>query len=96
MNIEGLGSLIPSTVKPQKTNNVGTENFGSTLTELINDTNQDQIDSHTAIENFVSGQGIQLHDVMIAGEKAKTSLELLVEIRNKTIDMFKELTRMPV
>jgi flagellar hook-basal body complex protein FliE len=31
---------------------------------------------------------------MIAGEKAKTSLDLLVEIRNKTIDMYRELTRL--
>ncbi|PKL83955.1 MAG: flagellar hook-basal body complex protein FliE [Ignavibacteriae bacterium HGW-Ignavibacteriae-3] len=96
MNIEGLGSLIPSSVQPQKTNKTGAENFGSTLTDLIKDANQDQIDSHAAIENFVGGQGVQLHEVMIAGEKAKTSLDLLMEIRNKTIDMFKELTRMPV
>jgi flagellar hook-basal body complex protein FliE len=33
---------------------------------------------------------------MIAGEKAKTSLQLLMEIRNKAVDMFKELTRIPV
>jgi flagellar hook-basal body complex protein FliE len=33
---------------------------------------------------------------MVAGEKAKTSLELLMEIRNKTIDMYKELTRIQV
>jgi flagellar hook-basal body complex protein FliE len=33
---------------------------------------------------------------MIAGAKAKTSLELLMEIRNKTVDMYRELTRMSV
>jgi flagellar hook-basal body complex protein FliE len=33
---------------------------------------------------------------MIAGEKAKTSLDLLVEIRNKAVDMYKELTRIQV
>ena len=40
------------------------------------------------------GDDVEIHDVMIAGEKAKTSLELLMEIRNKTIDMYKELIRM--
>jgi len=49
-----------------------------------------------AVQDFVSGKGVELHEVMIAGEKAKTSLELLLEIRNKTIDMYKELTRMPL
>jgi len=96
MKIEGLGNLIPGSIQPQKTKQMGGENFSSTLTDLIKDVNQDQISSHETMEKFVSGEGVQLHEVMIAGEKAKTSLELLMEIRNKTVDMFKELTRMPV
>ena len=42
------------------------------------------------------GEDVELHEVMIAGEKAKTSFQLLMEIRNKTVDMYKELTKMPV
>jgi flagellar hook-basal body complex protein FliE len=96
MKIEGFGNLLPSTVQPGKVKQTGTENFNNTFSDLIKDVNQDQINSQNTIEKFVSGDGIQLHEVMIAGEKAKTSLELLMEIRNKTVDMFKELTRMPI
>ncbi len=96
MKIEGLGSIIPNSIQPQKVKEQGGENFGSALTDLIKDVNQNQINSNNSIEKFISGEGVQLHEVMIAGEKAKTSLELLMEIRNKTVDMFKELTRMPV
>ena len=96
MKIEGLGNLMPGTFQPQKAKPMGGENFGSTFSDLIKDVNQDQITSNNTIEKFVSGEGVQLHEVMIAGEKAKTSLQLLMEIRNKTVDMFKELTRMPV
>lgn len=96
MKIEGLGNLIPNTIQPQKQKEMGGENFGNTLTDLIKDVNQNQINSNNMVEKFVSGEGVQLHEVMIAGEKAKTSLDLLMEIRNKTVDMFKELTRMPV
>ena len=96
MKIEGLGNLVTNSIQPQKAKQTGGENFSSTLTDLIKDVNQDQITSNNMIEKFVSGDGVQLHEVMIAGEKAKTSLELLLEIRNKTVDMFKELTRMPI
>ena len=96
MQIEGFGDFLPGTIKTPKPNNVGGENFGTTLSDLIKDVNQDQINSQKSVEDFVSGNGVELHEVMIAGEKAKTSLQLLMEIRNKTIDMFKELTRMPV
>jgi flagellar hook-basal body complex protein FliE len=96
MKIEGLGNLLPNTVQPGKVKQTGAESFNETLSGLIKDVNQNQIDSQNTIEKFVSGEGVQLHEVMIAGEKAKTSLQLLMEIRNKTVDMFKELTRMPV
>jgi flagellar hook-basal body complex protein FliE len=44
--------------------------------------------------DFINGEDIQLHEVMIAGEQARTNLELLMEIRNKAVDMYKELSRM--
>ncbi len=96
MKIEGFNNLLPNSIQPQKNKELGNENFGSTISEFINDVNNAQIDSQNTIQDFVSGKGIELHEVMIAGEKAKTNLELLMEIRNKAVDMFKELTRMPV
>lgn len=96
MKIEGLGQLIPNAIDQTKKKDLGETGFGNTLTEIIKDVNQSQIDSQNAIQDFVSGKGVELHEVMVAGEKAKTNLDLLMEIRNKTVDMFKELTRMPV
>lgn len=96
MKIEGYGDLIPKSIQPGKNKSVGIEDFGNTITDFINDVNKSQMESHQAVQDFVSGNGVELHEVMIAGEKAKTNLELLMEIRNKAVDMFKELTRMPI
>lgn len=96
MKIEGFGIQLPSPLQPPKNKNEVNETFGNALTELIKTVNDSQQESQKAIQDFVSGNGVELHEVMIAGEKAKTNLELLMEIRNKAIDMFKELTRIPV
>ena len=96
MNIEGLGELIPKTIEPSKRKSLEGNSFGTTLTDFIKDVNQAQSDSQKSIQDFVGGNGVELHEVMIAGEKAKTNLDLLMEIRNKAVDMFKELTRMPI
>ncbi len=97
MKIEGFGNLIPKTIEPaEKKGSFGVEGFGETLNGFIKDVNQSQLNSQGTVKNFVSGNGVELHEVMIASQKAKTNLELLMEIRNKTVDMFKELTRMPV
>jgi len=70
--------------------------FDSVLKDLIGNVNQTQMDSNQLTNEFISGGDVEIHEVMIAGEKAKTSLDLLVEIRNKAVDMYKELTRMTI
>jgi flagellar hook-basal body complex protein FliE len=61
---------------------------------LINEVKETQKESSEMTKQFIAGENIEIHEVMIAGEKAKTSLQLLMEVRNKTLDMYKELTRM--
>lgn len=95
MKIQGFGNLSPDMINQDKKNNP-VSGFADTFANLVQEVNQTQKASELAVQDFVSGKGIELHEVMIAGEKAKTSLELLMEIRNKTIDMYKELTRMPL
>ena len=95
MKVGQIIGNIPDIAKTgiaQKTNKA---DFGDFLTNVIKDVNQTQINSEKITEDFALGKDIEIHDVMIAEEKAKTSLQLLMEIRNKTIDMYKELTKMP-
>jgi len=70
--------------------------FDNLLTGFIKEVNNSQLEAGKLVTEFIKGGDVQLHEVMIAGEKAKTNLELLMEIRNKSIDMYKELIRMPI
>jgi len=76
----------------QDTNN----SFGEMLTQAITDVNKLQSEAGKAVETMVSGESTDLHEVMIAVEKARTSFDLLMEVRNKTLDMYRELMRMQV
>jgi flagellar hook-basal body complex protein FliE len=82
MAIQSILSNLPSIIAKQEV--------------TIGDVNKAQMDASKSTQSFVNGDGIEIHDVMIAGEKAKTSLQLLMEIRNKTVDMYRELTRMSI
>lgn len=96
MKIDGLNNLLTNAINSEVKKKNEETGLANTFSELINNVNQAQKDSEKAVQDFVAGNGVELHEVMIAGEKAKTSLELLMEIRNKAIDMYKELTRIPV
>ena len=95
MKTAGLSNFIPKF--PNQNNNskeVINSEFNNILGDLVKGVNTDQLDSKQMVSDFVEGKDVELHEVMISGQKAKTSLELLMQIRNKTIDMYKELTRM--
>ncbi|MBD3410184.1 MAG: flagellar hook-basal body complex protein FliE [Ignavibacteriales bacterium] len=79
---------MPDRKLPDKTD------FGAILGDFVKDVNVKQNEAKSASKEFMMGGDIELHEVMIAGQKAKTSLDLLMEIRNKSLNMYRELTRM--
>ncbi|RMD51266.1 MAG: flagellar hook-basal body complex protein FliE [Ignavibacteria bacterium] len=72
------------------------EGFQNVLGDFIKNVNQSEAEAKQKTEDFIMGKGVPIHEVMIAGEKAKTNLELLIEIRNKAVETYKELTKMPM
>ncbi len=86
--------LIQQQAKSQAPDEVQGGKFSDTLKELISDTNTLQIQSGELTERMIKGEPVDLHDVMIASEKAKTSFQLLMEIRNRFLDMYREISRM--
>jgi flagellar hook-basal body complex protein FliE len=72
------------------------DSFGSMLNKAITDVNSLQAEAGKAMDKLVTGEASDLHEVMIAVEKARTSFDLLMEIRNKTVDMYREIMRMQV
>lgn len=79
-------------------NNVYQRNdkFVDTLKELITDTDDLQKEAAENRDKFIKGEPIDIHDVMISAQKAKTSFELLTELRNKALDLYRETLRMQV
>ncbi len=73
-----------------------TESFSATLGAAIKDVNTLQNEAGKAVEQMITGEATDLHQVMIAAEKAKTSFDLLMEVRNKAIDTYRELMRLQV
>ncbi len=70
--------------------------FGETLKKFLSDVNELQLEADEQMQRLAAGEVENLHDVMIAVEKANISFELLVEIRNKVLEAYQELMRMQV
>ena len=73
---------------------VGT--FADTLKSFVGEVNEQQNYAREATEGFIRGDNVDIHDVMIASAKAKTSFQLLMELRQKGLDLYREVLRMQV
>lgn len=74
----------------------GDENFADMLGEFINSVEGLGAESQTAKEMFLNGEDIDLHEVMIKAEEAGIAMDLLLEIRNKLVEAYQEVIRMPL
>ena len=70
--------------------------FGGLLKEQMNNINNLQNDANTARETYAVGGDIPLHTVMIASEKADLSLQLAMQVRNKLVAAYQEISHMTV
>ena len=89
-----LRSLSPTTAvtAPVK----GTGDFSATLKQTMDQVNALQNQSDRAVEQLHSGQGKNLHEVMLTMEQADISMRLLVQMRNKVVEAYQEVMRMQV
>lgn len=72
------------------------KNFGAFLNEAINNVNKSQIESDVLTEKLVRGDNVELHEVMVAAQKAAITLNATMEVRNKVVEAYQEIIRMPV
>lgn len=73
----------------------GGVNFGESLGKLIEGVEKSGGDANTAINNMLDKSG-EVHDAMIALQRAEMALQLTVQIRNKLVNAYQDIMRMPI
>ncbi|SMO59457.1 flagellar hook-basal body complex protein FliE [Fodinibius sediminis] len=72
------------------------QTFSDMIQDAINSVDEAQKISDQKTQDLIMGNSDNVHEVMIAMEKAQLSFQLMVEIRNKAVDTYKELSRMQI
>ncbi len=70
--------------------------FGKHLKNAIQEVDQLQRVSDVQTKRLVTGQNVDLHDVMLTAQKATVALNATIEIRNKVVEAYQEISRMPL
>ena len=49
-----------------------------------------------SVEQFLSGEGGELHSVILATQRAELGFDLMLQMRNKVVSAYQEIMRMQV
>jgi flagellar hook-basal body complex protein FliE len=94
MRIDNPGFTITSTLVSQGKTQAKGLDFVDTLKETIDSANKLAKESEKAALDLSSGKSANIHETMIAMQKADISLRLLVKMTNKIIEGYNELNRL--
>lgn len=93
----GINTVLPRLNETASTQDSGTgPSFGEALTKALADVNQAQLTADDAAVRLASGQASSLQEVVLATEKASLALQFTMAIRNKVLDAYNDIMRMPV
>ena len=91
----GGASAPPASAKKSGGESAAAGSFGDSLAGLLASVDESAGSANTAVTNMVKGTG-DVHDAMIALQRAETTLELTVQIRNKLVQAYQDVMRMPI
>jgi flagellar hook-basal body complex protein FliE len=86
------GTLPTSPTTPSSSETEG--GFGATLKNAINQVNDLSDNSDQKVSELMQGDRQDVHNVMIAVEKADIAFQLMMQVRNKIVNAYQEVSKL--
>jgi flagellar hook-basal body complex protein FliE len=81
---------------PQQGPAAAASSFSSMLNDAVAQLDALQRGADANVARLATGQPVDLHDVMISLEQANLGFQLAMQVRNRLIDAYQEISRMQV
>lgn len=86
---------VTNNIKNDNTNSVF-DDFYKAAMNLIEDTNRLELEADQKSMEFAMGKTDNIEEVLIAQEKANILLQFTIQVRNKAVESYKDIMRMPL
>lgn len=72
------------------------EDFGKALAEALEGLSRLQQEADARALQLAAGEPVELHEVMLAQDRASLGLQLAIQVRNKLVEAYQEIMRLQV
>lgn len=96
MSISAISGISPADAIRPISGSTGSSGaaFQDVLANAISTVQSANTDATHSIERFLSGEGEDLHDTVLATDRAEISFELFQQVRNKVVTAYQEIMKM--
>ena len=97
-NVVAVAALAPQAAAGTGATGIQATNgdFAGWLQSNLTEVNQQLLEGDAKLQEFVTGETANLHEVMLSLEKSKISFELILAVRNKMLEAYQEVMRMQI
>ncbi len=96
--ISGASIASPASATAAGLNGLAKDNeaapFSDLLTDAMGEVNSLQDQAAGAVKGLMTGSGVDVHQAMIATEKASMAFELALAVRNKAVQAYQQVMGM--
>jgi flagellar hook-basal body complex protein FliE len=85
------GISVPDAIAPAGS---GGAAFGGVLSSAIQSVEAFSQNASSSVEQFLSGEGGELHTTIMATQRAELSFDLFMQVRNKVVSAYQEIMKM--
>ena len=97
MRIDGIGNqFTPAPIVEKQANPAGEGGFGNTMRDALSKVNDLQAEADQLASKLATGDAVEIHQAMIAMQKASTALQFTIQVRNKILEAYQEIMKMQV
>lgn len=87
---------LPGLALPAETTQAQPGGFGKVFEQLVSTVDTKDREAKALTRDVLLGKNDQVHQSMIAMQEAGVAFQLMLEVRNKVVESYQELMRMPV
>ncbi len=88
-------SLAPAAPAPAAAKPTGDSGFAESLESMLRAVESTGAEANDAVSRMLAGTG-DVHTALIAMQQADTTFQLTVQIRNKLVQAYQDVMRMPI
>ena len=89
--IQGLKGIAPI---ERKLGTPKSEGFDNMFADAVERVEQYRVNAEEAAGRFLNGESEEIHQVILAGQRAEIAFEAFLQVRNKIVQAYQEVMRM--